>query len=392
MSKNLAGHVVTSLVTIAVVLVLLGDRLGVKRPAPVVQIPGIGRPAVSPPQSQGFQLPKVAPPAIPADVLKRVDSDEQINIHVYQAVNKSVVNITSESDNGGLFGDESSTGTGSGFVIDTQGNILTNYHVVEGAEAVQVTLFDGSNHEARVIGVDASNDVAVVRIQVAADRLVPVAMGDSSKLQVGQKVLALGNPFGLDRTLTTGIVSALDRSLRAKNGRMIKGIIQTDAAVNPGNSGGPLLNSRGEVIGVNTAIISPVGQSAGISFAVPINAILRILKPLVEHGRVIRADLGVTRVFASNDGLIVLSITEDGPAARAGIQPIRTRVVRFGNALIRRLDPDTADTIIAVNGHRVKNVEELLNEVEAHAPGESVTLTVIRDGRAIDVSVVLGRS
>src|SRR5262249_53341345 len=151
-------------------------------------------------------------------------ADEQANIYVYATVNKSVVNITTAGEAGGLFGEETSTGTGSGFVVDKQGHILTNYHVVEGAESVQVTLFDGSTHEARVVGEDASNDVAGVKVRAGADRLFPVAMGDSSKVLVGQKVLALGNPFGLERTLTTGIVSALDRSIRAKNGRMIKGI------------------------------------------------------------------------------------------------------------------------------------------------------------------------
>jgi S1-C subfamily serine protease len=302
------------------------------------------------------------------------------------------VNITTASDAGGLFGDETSTGTGSGFVVDTQGHILTNYHVVEGAESVQVTLFDGSTHDARVIGEDESNDVAVVMVGVAADRLFPVAMGDSSKLLVGQKVLALGNPFGLERTLTTGIISALDRSIRAKNGRMIKGIIQTDAAVNPGNSGGPLLNSHGEVIGMNTAILSQVGQSAGISFAVPINSILRILKPLIEYGRVIRADLGVTRVFTTSEGLLVLGVTENGPAAEAGIAPIRTRIVRYGAAFVRRLDPESADLIVAIDGKRVRNVDELLTEVESHAPGDVVSVTVIRAGRAKDISVTLGQS
>src|SRR4029079_19540830 len=168
--------------------------------------------------------------------------------------------------------------------------------------------------EAKIIGADASNDVAVLLIRVQADRLFPLTLGDSSTVMVGQKILALGNPFGLERTLTTGIISSLDRSLKAKNGRTIKGIIQTDAAINPGNSGGPLLNSRGEVIGMNTAILSQVGQSSGISFAVPINAITRILKPLIEHGRVIRADLGVTRVFTTNEGLVVLGLTEGGPA------------------------------------------------------------------------------
>jgi S1-C subfamily serine protease len=390
--KAIAGHVLTAIVTLAVVLVLFGDRLGANRRAPVAQI---GRPFTrsgGPTAPAPYQLPAVAPPALPAEVLKQVDADELDNIHVYAAVNKSVVNITTAKDAGGFFGDETSTGTGSGFVIDKKGHILTNYHVVEGAESVQVTLFDGATHEARVVGEDATNDVAVVKVDVAADRLVPVAFGDSSKALVGQKVLALGNPFGLERTLTTGIVSALDRSIRAKNGRMIRGIIQTDAAVNPGNSGGPLLNSRGEVIGMNTAILSQVGQSAGISFAVPINSIVRILKPLVEYGRVIRAELGVTRVFTTSEGLLVLSVAEGGAAEAAGIQPIRTRVVRYGSARVPRLDPDSADVIVAVDGKRVHNVDELLTEVESHAPGEVVTVTVFREGRAKDIPVRLGRS
>jgi S1-C subfamily serine protease len=398
--KNLAAHLATALITLAVVLALFGGRLGARRQAPVAQIPAV-RPAPGPVPSPApgvaanrppYQLPAVAPPTIPAEVLSQVDADEKNNVLVYATVNKSVVNITTASEVGGLFGDETSTGTGSGFVIDKQGHILTNFHVVESAESLQVTLFDGSTHEAKVIGEDASNDVAVVQIKAPPDRLFPVAMGDSSKLLVGQKVLALGNPFGLERTLTLGIVSALDRSIRAKNGRMIKGIIQSDAAVNPGNSGGPLLNSRGEVIGMNTAILSQVGQSAGISFAVPINAILRILKPLIEYGRVIRADLGITRVFTTNEGLLVLAETEGGPAERAGIEPIRVRVYRYGNAVVRRLDPESADVIVAVNGKRVKNVDELLSEVESHAPGDVVTVTVLRGGRAKDIPVTLGKS
>jgi len=173
---------------------------------------------------------------------------------------------------------------------------------------------------------------------------------------------------------------------------MIKGIIQTDAAINPGNSGGPLLNSRGEVIGMNTAILSEVGQSAGISFAVPINAITRIINPLIEHGRVIRADLGITRVFTTNNGLVVLGVTEGGPASRAGIQPIRTKIVRYGSAIVRRLDPDSADVIVAINGTRVKNVDELLTEVETHKPGDMVKVTVIREGKLVDIQVRLGES
>ena len=338
--RTIVGHMATALVTVVLVLALAGGRLGAQRAQPPQarvpppnRLPDLALPPSlprSPTASPAQPLPEVAPIDLPPELLKEADADEQINIRVYAAANRSVVNITTASESVGFFGDETSSGTGSGFVIDRQGHILTNYHVVEGAQSVQVKLYDGSTHDARVIGEDASNDVAVVQIRVPAEKLAPVKLGDSARLLVGQKILALGNPFGLERTLTTGIISSLDRSLRAKNGRMIKGIIQTDAAINPGNSGGPLLNSRGEVIGMNTAILSEVGQSAGISFAVPINAITRILKPLIEHGRVIRADLGVTRVFTTSQGLVVLGLTEDGPASRAGIQPIQMKVVRYG--------------------------------------------------------------
>jgi S1-C subfamily serine protease len=219
-----------------------------------------------------------------------------------------------------------------------------------------------------------------------------MVLGDSSRLLVGQKVLALGNPFGLERTLTTGIISSLDRSIKAKNGRTIKGIIQTDAAINPGNSGGPLLNSRGEVIGMNTAILSQVGQSAGISFTVPINAIKRILRPLIEQGRVIRADLGLTRVYRTSEGLLVLGLAEGGPAERAGLRPIQVRRVRYGNMVVPRIDPASADLIVAIDGKPVKTYEDLLTEVEARAPGDDVVISVIRDGREVDVPVTLGKS
>ena len=382
-----ATHLLAVLATLGLAALWFGEAWR----SPVNQIPRPGRARVEPAPS-GPAVPVVAPPSLPEDLLKRVDADEQINIRVYAAVNKSVVNITTAAEGSGLFGDETSSGTGSGFVIDKAGHILTNYHVVEGADTVHVTLSDGSTHDAEVVGKDASNDVAVLRIGAGAEKLVPVALGDSSKLLVGQKVLAVGNPFGLERTLTTGIISSLDRSLKAKNGRMIKGIIQTDAAINPGNSGGPLLNSRGQVIGMNTAILSQVGQSAGISFAVPIDAINRILRSLLENGRVIRADLGLTRVYRHGDGLLVLGVAEGGPADRAGIRPIGVKLVRTGFGVIRRLDPETADVIVAVDGKPVKSVDDLLNEVEAHAPGESVTITVLRGGREVEVPVTLGQS
>ncbi len=378
--KAFASHLLTALVTFGAVVLWSGyrDQQTRKQP-PAFQLPDAG--------------PTAAPTPIPDEVLKAADPDEQVNIQVYANSNRGVVNITTAASSVGLFGDESTTGgSGSGFVIDGQGHILTNYHVVEGADTVQVTLGDGSTHEARVVGTDASNDVAVIQIEVAAELLVPIRLGDSSGLLVGQKVLALGNPFGLERTLTTGIISSLDRSIKAKNGRTIKGIIQTDAAINPGNSGGPLLNSKGEVIGMNTAILSQVGQSSGIGFTVPINAIKRILRPLIEEGHVTRADLGLTRVYRTADGLLVLGLVEGGAAEAAGLKPIQVKRYRFGGFITTRPDPESADLIVAIDGKPVKTYEDLLTEVEAHSPGDKVVVTVIRKGKKVEVPVKLGRS
>ena len=403
MRHTLAAHSLTVGLTLLVIAIFLGGRLGLMRKPPVAQIPVLSQepepPAPVPvPRDFGMSMPKVPvpdakTPAPPEDVLKDLDPEERRNVLVYAAVNKSVVNITTESEGMGFFGDETSTGTGSGFVIDKQGHILTNYHVIQGAGAVRVTLFDGSTHPAKLVGQDATNDVAVLQIKASADKLFPVTFGDSSRVLVGQKIMALGNPFGLERTLTSGIISSLDRSMKAKNGRMIKGIIQTDAAVNPGNSGGPLLNTRGQVIGMNTAIISQVGQSAGISFAVPINAITRILRPLIENGRVIRADLGITRVYTTDDGLLVMSLVDGGPAEQAGIQPAKIKQERLGLGFVRPfIDADSADMIVGIEHKRVKTVEELLTEVEKHQPGDVIRVTVIRDRQPTDIKVRLGQS
>lgn len=400
MSATVAGHLATAGVTLALAVLLLGGRphpggqiAAQAPPRPRADVQAPGRATTAPPAEppDGATIPGETPQA---EALKDLDAEERNNVVVYASVNKSVVNITTESEVQGFFGaEETSTGTGSGFVVDKQGHILTNFHVIQGADVVRATLFDGSAHPARVVGVDASNDVAVLRVEAEADKLNPVTLGDSSRVLVGQKIMAIGNPFGLERTLTTGIVSSLDRSLKAKNGRMIKGIIQTDAAINPGNSGGPLLNSRGQVIGMNTAIISSVGQSAGVSFAVPINSIARILRQLIDQGRVIRAELGISRVYTTEEGLLVLAIAEGGPAERAGIRPIQVKIERLGPGFVRRsLDPDSADLIVAVDHKRVKTVDELLTEVEKHQPDEEVRITVVREGRPIDVSVQLGRS
>ena len=361
--------------------------------------PPFPRPTPATPTATPFVEPNTARPDIPADLLRISDADAQINIRVYAAANKGVVNITTAASAIGLFGDETtSNGSGSGFFVDRQGHILTNYHVVEGADTLQVTLADGTTHDASIVGLDPTNDVAVIRVDVPADSLTPLALGDSTDLAVGQKVLAIGNPFGLERTLTTGIISSLDRSIQSKNNRKIKGIIQTDAAINPGNSGGPLLNPRGEVIGMNTAILSQVGQSAGIGFAVPITSIRRILRPLIENGRVIRGDLGITRVYRTGDGLLVLGLVEGGPAQQAGVRALRfkqfIRQNRFGqNEIVSsRPDLESADLIVAVDGKPVRTSDELLAEVEIHPPGSQVVLTVVRSGQNVEVPVTLGAS
>jgi S1-C subfamily serine protease len=400
-ARTVLAHVLTALLTLCLVLMWLGRNTGGGRRAvlpstqPVAATDPVPLRNPERPQSDSAAPPAAQP--IPADLLKQVDAEEQINIRVYAAVQRSVVNITATAHGLGIFGDETSSGSGSGFVLDQQGHILTNYHVVEGASGgessgLSVTLFDGSTHGAQVVGLDPSSDAAVVRINVPVDLLVPVSLGESSRLLVGQKVLAVGNPFGLERTLTTGIISSLDRTLRAENGRLIKGIIQTDAAINPGNSGGPLLNTRGEVIGITTAIVSQVGQSAGIGFAVPINAIKRILKPLIENGRVVRADMGLKRLLATDKGLLIRELVEGGPADRAGLQPLRVRAARVGGFTRLYLDPDSADQIAAIDGKRVKTADDLFSEVEAHTPGDAVTVTVLRAGRLHNVKVVLGAS
>ncbi len=397
-SRQILSHAVAVLVTLAAVAVFFGDRLGARRLPPLAQIPGFSRRAqVAPPAPAAppaFPAPETQgrTPAPPEDILKDLDPDERNNIRVYYATNKGAVNITTEAESSGFFGDETSTGTGSGFVIDKQGHIVTNYHVIQRVDTVRVTLFDGATHQAKIVGADPSTDVAVLLVQVPEEKLFPLVFGDSSSVMVGQKVLALGNPFGLERTLTSGIVSSLDRSIKAKNGRPIKGMIQTDAAINPGNSGGPLLNSKGRVIGMNTAIVSQVGQSAGISFAVPINAIARILPQLIENGRVIRADLGITRVYTTSEGLLVLELAEGGSAKRAGIQEIKVRVERGPGFLRQTLLPESADLIVAIEHKRVHNVDELLTEVEKHRPGEYVRVTVVRDGKPSDIRVQLGQS
>lgn len=338
----------------------------------------------------GQELPAGAAPS-----RRDLTPDEIANIRVYEGANRSVANVNTKGTvAAGLFLFEvPSEGAGSASVIDKQGHLLTNYHVVDGADEIQVMLYDGSAYDGKLVGYDEATDVAVLRINAPQELLEPVAFGTSSDLLVGQRVFAIGNPFGLERTLTTGIISSLNRSLPTRSGRTIKSIIQTDAAINPGNSGGPLLDSQGLLIGMNTAIASRTGQSAGVSFAIPVSTLQRIVPQLILKGRVTRADAGVARVAQTEAGLLVAGLVPGGPAETAGIRGFK--VVRERRrqgpfmAEFTRVDRSNADTIVAVAGKPVKTVDDFLSAVESRKPGEPVLITVEREGRRLDIPVVL---
>jgi S1-C subfamily serine protease len=282
--------------------------------------------AAEPPGPRGAApLPEAIQRLPPIDA--QLTPEERVNVAVYEAVNRSVVNIVTKIPGTAnfLMLDNSQEGAGSGSTLDKQGHILTNFHVIEGAKEIQVTLFDGSSYEAKLVGRDVSSDVAVIQIEAPQELLFPVTFGDSTHLRVGQKVYAIGNPFGLDRTLTTGIVSSLNRSIPARNNRSIKSVIQIDAAINPGNSGGPLLNTHGQLIGMNTAIASRTGQNTGVGFAIAASNIVRVVPELIEKGHVVRPETGITRVFQqeTTKGLFVATMTPGGPAEQAGLRGFR---------------------------------------------------------------------
>jgi S1-C subfamily serine protease len=322
--------------------------------------------------------------------------EEEINIRVYRAASPGVVNITTTAVAYDFFLNPiPKEGTGSGAVIDRSGHILTNFHVIDGGRRLEVTLADGSKWPARPIGVDPSNDLAVIKIDAPGEKLTIIPLGDSSKLVVGQKVLVIGNPFGFERTLTGGIVSSVGRSIRAENGRLIRGIIQTDAAINPGNSGGPLLNSSGEIIGVSTAIFSPSGGSVGVGFGVPINTAKRIISQLITRGYVARPYLGISghEIFPAlaqalrlpvAEGIMVVEVAPDSPAQRAGIRG-GDRAVQVGNMIVRV----GGDIITEVDRVKVRTFDELSDFIDAKQPGDTVTLTVNRQGRPSAVEVRL---
>lgn len=322
--------------------------------------------------------------------------DEQRNIYVYEKGNRSVVHITTRSvqiDNFYLM-ERPAEGSGSGSVLDQQGLILTNFHVIEGAREIRATLFNGDSYAASLIGQDPVNDIAVLKIDAPKDALHPVQYGDSSRLKVGQKVYAIGNPFGLERTMTIGIISSLNRVLPSRSGRTMKSIIQIDAALNRGNSGGPLFDSSGRLIGMNTAIASRTGDNTGVGFTIPVATIQRVVPQLVKNGRVIRPDIGITRVYQSDEGLTVATVAPGGPADRAGIRGFRLvrEQVQRGPFVYEqsRLDRSDADTIVGIDDKPVRSADDLLSVIENKKPGEEVILNLLRRGEKVSVPVQLG--
>ena len=314
--------------------------------------------------------------------------DEKNTIAVFEEISPSVVYITSIEVRRSIFSlnvYEIPKGTGSGFVWDKEGRIVTNYHVVGDASRVEVTLGDNSIYKGIMVGAAPDKDIAVLQISAPAEALKPIPLGDSESLQVGQKVFAIGNPFGLDHTITSGIVSALDREITAVTGRTIQGVVQTDAAINPGNSGGPLLDSAGRVIGVNTAIYSPSGASAGIGFAVPVAVVNRVVPEIIRHGKVIQPGIGVTLAnerIAKRleiEGVLVINVQPGSTAEKAGIK--ETRQVR-GRIIL-------GDIIVAVNGAPVETYDDLRNELDKYQIGDEVTLIVLRDDDHVKVNVLL---
>ncbi|MBI4082809.1 MAG: trypsin-like peptidase domain-containing protein [Candidatus Lambdaproteobacteria bacterium] len=328
-------------------------------------------------ERQAGSAPVDAPLVIP----KITSSDEENNVEIFRRAAPSTVYITNKGLRRDLFNlnvFEIPQGTGSGFIWNRDGIVVTNAHVLEGASSVVVRLADQSSWEAQLVGVAPDKDIAVLRIAAPREKLTPLPFGDSDQLRVGRKVLAIGNPFGLDNTLTTGIVSALGREIVSPTGRAIRGVIQTDAAINPGNSGGPLLDSSGRLVGVNTAIIGPGGGSAGIGFAVPVNTVRKVVPELIAHGRLMRPVLGVGLVddsIAANLGLrgvIVQDVQRGGGAAEAGLVGLR-----------RTSDGRVAlgDVIVGVERAPVRNTDDLLTALELYKPGDVVAVKTLRDGR-----------
>jgi len=324
----------------------------------------------------------------------QLNREEQANVNVFKQASPSVVNISTRKALAARDGDLSlnmgriQSGTGSGFLWDTDGHVVTNYHVIDDSDSVMVRLTDGTEWDAKVLGNAPEFDLAVLKIEAPAERLRPLAIGRSDTLEVGQQVYAIGNPFGLDQTLTTGIVSGLGREIDSQSGGVIRGVVQTDAAINPGNSGGPLLDSRGRLIGVNTAILSRSGSSAGVGFAVPVNTV-RSTVPLLINGQMVsRGFLGLALApmqisrRISEEGVLVLGVSEGSPAEQTGIRA--TRQNEDGEV-------EWGDVLISVDGQRISDSEMLLVKLQEHQAGDEIMLGLKRGEEYSRVSVRLAR-
>jgi S1-C subfamily serine protease len=328
------------------------------------------------------------PDAVPRAVTPRGDlaADERATIDLFRAVSPSVVYITTLTrDIFSLNLLEMPQGSGSGFIWDQDGHIITNFHVIQGTSGARVTLADHSVWDAQLVGIAPDQDLAVLYISAPKSHLQPIPVGTSADLLVGQKVFAIGNPFGLDQTLTTGIISALGREIRAVTGRTIAGMIQTDAAINPGNSGGPLLDSSGRLIGANTAIYSPSGVSAGIGFAVPMDTVNRVVPQLIRHGRIIRPGLGVriddtTARRLGLKGALIIQVDKGSAAEAAGLRGMRHDA--SGRLLL-------GDVIVGIAAEVVESSGDLMDILDKHAVGETIMVAIMRDGERRTVQVTL---
>lgn len=338
-------------------------------------------------RSQGAE-PQPADTAAPVSISDpSAVSDEQNSIEVYKAISPGVAFINTTSVRQTFWGEQEGRGNGSGSVIDAQGHILTNFHVVEGASKVTVSFGGEKTYPATVIGGDADTDLAVIKLDTPVPGLTVVPFGDSDKLNVGQKVLAIGNPFGLDRTLTTGVISGLQRPIRARNNKPIDAAIQTDASINPGNSGGPLLDKFGKMIGINSQILSPAGGSVGVGFAVPVNTAKRVVPQLIQFGEVRRPKLGAVLPSVEElrrqgyrmpveQGLLVYDTTPGGSAERAGIRGLGD-------------NGQLGDIILSAEGQKLNDLDSLYRLLDRKQIGETVNFEVYRDGRTVNVPVRL---
>ncbi len=316
---------------------------------------------------------------------KALNNTEEAIIDLFESTAPSVCFITTSNVRRDYWTrnvQEIPRGTGSGFVWDKNGNIVTNYHVIKGADKAQVTLADQTTWEASLVGVAPEKDLAVLKINAPQKVLKPIKTGNSNQLRVGQFVMAIGNPFGLDQTLTTGVISALDREIQSQTGAPIRGAIQTDAAINPGNSGGPLINSSGKLIGVNTSIYSPSGASAGIGFSIPASEVNWVIPELIKYGKIKRPSLGIelAKSFRGVNGAIVYHVYEGSNAEKAGIRP--TMVDRYGRVYL-------GDVIVGVNDTEIKSNDDLQLALENYKAGDSVKLAIIRSNEEITVNIKL---